>query len=104
MDKVRKPNISVLYAVVFLFLYLIAEVSVVTKLRIVYLVDAGFAGNSVVFFAIDFILSLVWVTYKTGFGLDDWIYYHLIHLQLGTTGNTALSLIYTHYSSPLHSH
>jgi hypothetical protein len=41
---------------------------------------------------------------QTGSGLDDWIYWHLIHSQLGTTANTALSLIYTLYSSPLHTH
>jgi hypothetical protein len=29
---------------------------------------------------------------------------HLIHSQLGTTGNTALSLYYTLCSSPLHTH
>jgi hypothetical protein len=41
------------------------------------------------------------LTYKTGFGLD---LLHLIQSQLGTIGNTALSLIYTLYSSPLHTH
>jgi hypothetical protein len=35
------------------------------------------------------------VTYKTGFLLHDWIYWHLIRSQPGTIGNTALSLIYT---------
>jgi hypothetical protein len=35
------------------------------------------------------------VTYKTGFGLDNWIYWHLIHSQLGTIRNTALALFYT---------
>jgi hypothetical protein len=48
------------------------------------------------------ILSRVWVTYKTGFGLDDWIYctsyIHNSSLQV----ITVLSLIYTLYSSPLH--
>jgi hypothetical protein len=63
-----------LYAVVFLFLYFTAEISLVTKLRNVDLVNVGFVGNSVVFFANDLIWSLVWVTNKTGFGLDDWIY------------------------------
>jgi hypothetical protein len=28
----------------------------------------------------------VWVTYKSGFGLDDWIYC-IVFTQLGTTGN-----------------
>jgi hypothetical protein len=41
------------------------------------------------------------MTYKKGFELDDWIL-HLIDSQLGTTDNTALSLFYTLYSSPLH--
>jgi hypothetical protein len=52
------------------------------------------------------ILSSVWVvsaTCKTGFGVDDWIYWHLVH-STGTTGNTAISLIYTLHSSPLHTH
>jgi hypothetical protein len=39
------------------------------------------------------------VTYKTSFGFDDRIYWRLIYSQLGT-----LSLIYTLYSSPLHTH
>jgi hypothetical protein len=47
------------------------------------------------------ILPRVGVTYKTRLGFDS---LHLIHSQLGTTGNTALSLIYTLYSSPLHTH
>jgi hypothetical protein len=47
------------------------------------------------------ILSRVWVTYKTGFGLD---LLHHIHSQIGITGNTALSLFYTLSSSPLHTH
>jgi hypothetical protein len=43
------------------------------------------------------------VTYKTGSGLDDWIYC-ILYIQLETTGNTALSLSYTLSSSPLHTH
>jgi hypothetical protein len=39
----------------------------------------------------------------TGFGLDYWIYCTLF-TQLGTRGNTALSLIYTLYDSQLHKH
>jgi hypothetical protein len=50
------------------------------------------------------ILSRVGVTYETGFGLDDWIYCILYIHTFGTAGNTALSLIYTLYSSPLHTH
>jgi hypothetical protein len=52
-----------------------------------------------------FILSrvegVVRVTSKTGSGLDDRII-DTLFLQPGTTGNTALSPIYTLYSSPLH--
>jgi hypothetical protein len=48
-----------------------------------------------------YLVSRVGVTYKTGFGLD---LLQLMHSQLGTTGNRALSLIYTLYSSPLHTH
>jgi hypothetical protein len=40
----------------------------------------------------------VCMTKITGSGLDDWIYWHLI------TVNTGLLLIYTIYSSPLHTH
>jgi hypothetical protein len=36
--------------------------------------------------------SRLGVTYKTGFGLDDWTYCSLYIHMLGTTGNTALSL------------
>jgi hypothetical protein len=47
---------------------------------------------------LDVILSRVGVTYKAGFGLDDWIYctlyIHNLRLQ-------ALLLDYTLYSSPL---
>jgi hypothetical protein len=43
------------------------------------------------------------VTYKTGSGLNDWIT-DTLFTQFGTTGNAALSLIYTHCSSPFHTH
>jgi hypothetical protein len=43
------------------------------------------------------------VIYKAGFKLDDWIYFTL-YIQLRTTGNTALSLVYILYSSSLHTH
>jgi hypothetical protein len=39
---------------------------------------------------INFVLSRVGVNYKTGFGLDDWIYCTL-YTQLSAAGNTALS-------------
>jgi hypothetical protein len=42
--------------------------------------------------------------YRRGFELVIWIYWHYTFTQLGPTGNTAVSLIYTHYSSPLHTH
>jgi hypothetical protein len=42
----------------------------------------------------------VCVTYKTGFGLDDWI----CCTVYSTTCNTALSLIYPLYNSPLLTH
>jgi hypothetical protein len=52
------------------------------------------------------ILSSVVVTYRGGggswFGWLDLL--HLIHSQPGTAGNTALSLIYTLYRSPLLTH
>jgi hypothetical protein len=56
-----------------------------------------------------YILSLVGgevacLTYMMGSGLNDWIYWHFTHTQLGTIGNTSLSLIYTLYSSPSHTH
>jgi hypothetical protein len=34
----------------------------------------------------------------------DWMIDILIFTELGPAGNTALLLIYTHYSSPLHPH
>jgi hypothetical protein len=43
------------------------------------------------------------VTYTTCSGLDDWTNRHLIHTVVGTTGNSALLLIYRLQSSPLHS-
>jgi hypothetical protein len=43
------------------------------------------------------------VTYKTGFGLDDWIYCTL-NIHITRDYNTALSLFYTLSSSLLHMH
>jgi hypothetical protein len=42
------------------------------------------------------------MTYKTGFGLDDWIYCNLYIHKSGLQPITALLLSYTLYSSPLH--
>jgi hypothetical protein len=44
------------------------------------------------------------VTCKTGLGLDDRIYCTVYDHTLGSTSNTALSLIYTLRSSPLPTH
>jgi hypothetical protein len=41
------------------------------------------------------ILSHVRVTYKTVFGLDNWMFAPFTFTQFGTTDNTALSLLYT---------
>jgi hypothetical protein len=49
----------------------------------------------------------VYATNKMDSSLDDWIYYQLVtHSLIITlnTDNTALSLIYTLCSSPLHTH
>jgi hypothetical protein len=46
----------------------------------------------------------VCVTYNTGFGLDDWIYCTLYIHNSGLQAVTALSLFYTFFSSPLHTH
>jgi hypothetical protein len=45
------------------------------------------------------VLSRVWVTYKTGFGLHARIITPYTFTQFGPTGNTALSLF-----TPLHTH
>jgi hypothetical protein len=39
--------------------------------------------------------SFVRVAYKTGFGLNDWIYWHLMHSQLETTRNYS-AIAYLH--------
>jgi hypothetical protein len=47
----------------------------------------------------------VGTNYKTGFGLDDWMIGFIApytFTQVGTTDNTAVSLIHTFYSSLLH--
>jgi hypothetical protein len=47
------------------------------------------------------------VTNKTGSSSDDWIYYQAVTHSLIITliqHNTALSLVYTVYSPPLHTH
>jgi hypothetical protein len=44
------------------------------------------------------------VTYKTGFGLDDWINFTLYIHTVRDSGNTALSLFYTLSNSPLNTH
>jgi hypothetical protein len=41
------------------------------------------------------IMSRVWVTYKTGFGLDDWVYCTLYIHNSGLQAITVLSLFYT---------
>jgi hypothetical protein len=47
-------------------------------------------------------LSRLGVTYKTGFGLDDWIYRTTYIYTLWTTGNIPQSLFYSLCSSTLH--
>jgi hypothetical protein len=50
---------------------------------------------------------MVRVTNKTGSSTDDWIYWQLgytLTLNYTYTGNAALSLIYTIYRAPLHTH
>jgi hypothetical protein len=43
------------------------------------------------------------MTIITGSSSDDWIYWHFGY-SLSIAINTALSMIYTIYSSPLHTH
>jgi hypothetical protein len=50
----------------------------------------------------EYILSRVGVTYNTEFWIGRLDLLHLIHSQLGTTGNIALSLLYTFNCSLLH--
>jgi hypothetical protein len=49
-------------------------------------------------------LGVVRVTYKTGFGLENWIYCTLYIHNPGLEVITAILLIYTLHSSPLHTH
>jgi hypothetical protein len=49
-------------------------------------------------------VGVLHVTYKTGFGLDDWICYTLHIHNSGLQAITALSLFYTPYNSTLHTH
>jgi hypothetical protein len=51
---------------------------------------------------IPFNIVTILVTYKMGFGLDDWIYCTLYIHNSGTTGNTALPLFYTFSNSPFY--
>jgi hypothetical protein len=44
------------------------------------------------------------MTHKTDFGLNYWIYCTLYIHNSGLQAITLLSLIYTHYISPLHAH
>jgi hypothetical protein len=51
-----------------------------------------------------YILARAGVTYKVDFGLNDWIYWHLIHTTRNYRQCSAIADLHTLYSSPLHTH
>jgi hypothetical protein len=46
-------------------------------------------------FLVLIILSRIGVTYKTGFGVDDWIYWHLIHTTRDYRQYSAIAILHT---------
>jgi hypothetical protein len=61
----------------------------------------GEHGCGTVLIQNEIVLSRALVILDEIFG---WIYGYIEHTQLGTTGNTALSVFFTLYSSTLHMH